>query len=75
MPKTATRDPVVEIAAALLEAVESSTSSFGVPGGHLYAATMSILSLDQFQAIMGVLVKIGKVERHGECYRAVKEAS
>lgn len=67
------RDAIVELANTIVDAVKASPSPLGVPGGHLYAATMSVLSLDQFNQIMGVLVKLGKLERHGECYRAPRE--
>ena len=61
----------MEIALALLDAVRASKSPLGVPGGHLYAATMNVVTLAQFEAIMAALVKNGKVRKEGECYFAV----
>jgi hypothetical protein len=61
---------IVEVATALLEAVEASGSN-GAPGGHLYAASMGLLSLDQFERIMGMLVKSGRIRKVGHVYYKV----
>ena len=68
----ATRRATVEIALALLDAVRASKSPIGMPGGHLYAATMNVLSLAQFESIMAALVMTGKVRKDGDCYFAVR---
>ena len=38
------------------------------PGGHLYAALMQYLSLDQFEAMMRVLVAAERIAKRGDCY-------
>jgi hypothetical protein len=40
----------------------------GAPGGHLYAALMQYLSLDQFEAMMRVLVAAERIAKRGDCY-------
>jgi hypothetical protein len=40
----------------------------GAPGGVMYAAVMQHLSLDQFEAIMRVLVEAGRLTKRGDCY-------
>ena len=62
------RNAVMEVFAALYEAVKASPR--GAPGGHLYAAVMGHLTLDQFNQFMSALCKSGKVRRSGECYFA-----
>jgi len=53
---------------SIIEAVREAGSQ-GAPGGHLYAALMAHgFSLEQFQTIMGSLVRVGELEKRGECY-------
>jgi hypothetical protein len=40
----------------------------GAPAGPMYAAVMQHLSLDQFEAIMRVLVEAGRITKRGDCY-------
>lgn len=42
----------------------------GAPAGPMYAAVMGVLSLGQFQAIMGALVAAGKLRHRGHVYFA-----
>ena len=50
----------------------NEAGDLGVPGGHLYAAMMTIgMSLGTFEQIMAALVKAGKVRKAGECYHSV----
>jgi len=63
------KNAVMGIFAALFEAVKDSGKR-GAPGGHLYAAVMGHLTLDQFNQFMSALCKSGKVRRAGECYFA-----
>lgn len=44
------------IAAAIMEAGE-------IPSGHLYAALMSQMSLDEYNSLISVLVRAGLVEK------------
>lgn len=65
-------DAVLRICDAIVEAVEASNPSIGAPGGHLYAALMSSgCTLHQFNSIMVVLVRAGRLTKRGECYFAV----
>lgn len=53
---------------AIISSVESA-GSHGAPGGHLYAALMQYgFSLEQFERIMGTLVRIGEIEKRGQLY-------
>ena len=65
-----TVDALVEISTIFVEAI-ASAGPMGAPGGHLYAASMSVLSLEQFQSIMALLCRTGLIEKRGECYHKV----
>lgn len=58
---------ILEIMAAIVETVKDLGPQ-GAPGGHLYAALMGVMRLDQFEVFMGALVKAGKLVKRGECY-------
>ena len=58
-----------QVLAIFLEAVKAG-GEHGAPAGHMYAALQDCVSLDQFNAIMGVLVKAGKVRKRGDLYFA-----
>ncbi len=61
---------LTEVLAALLLAVRAGGHS-GVPGGVIYAALMTQgCSLEQFEALMGSLVRMHKVRKSGDCYFA-----
>ena len=45
----------------LLETIREAGPN-GIPSGHLYAALMGHLSLDSYNAIIGLLKKAGKVK-------------
>lgn len=53
---------------SIVEVIDNSSQTFGVPGGHLYAMLMQYMNLDTFEKIMGALVKAGKITKRGECY-------
>jgi len=57
---------------AITEAV-AAAGDRGAPGGVLYAALMDKITLAQFQALMACAVAVGKVEKRGELYFAVRE--
>jgi len=44
----------------------------GAPAGPMYAALMSIMSLDQFEAIMAGLAQTGRVRKQGHVYFYVR---
>ena len=67
---TAREHTILEMVKAFYEAVKEA-DILGVPAGHLYAACMGTLTIDQFYALMGVLVKAGKVRHENNCYYAV----
>ena len=55
---------------AIIETVKES-GPMGAPGGILYAGLMAQgCSLNQFESIMGGLVRAGKLTKQGECYHA-----
>ena len=57
---------------SIVESVAASGNQ-GAPGGHLYAALMTYgISMEQFESIMGTLVRIGQLRKQGELYFAVK---
>ena len=63
---------VTQLSNALLDSVNdwhAVTGDPGCPAGPLYAAFMTTgLGLDSFEAIMGTLVKAGKVTKRGHRY-------
>lgn len=61
---------ILAIADALLDTVRA-TGANGAPAGPLYAASMGVLSLAHFEAIMGALVQSGKVRKSGHVYYIV----
>ena len=57
----------IVICATLLDTVVA-TGRNGAPAGVMYAALCGVLSLDRFMALMGILVKAGKVRYSGHVY-------
>ena len=56
------------IAGGVIEAVKAG-GQLGAPGGVMYAAMMGQgCTLQQFEGIMGGLVKAGFLTKKGECY-------
>lgn len=64
------QDAMYEIVAAVYMAIKES-GSMGIPSGHLYAALMGKLSLDSYQAIIGILVETGKISNNHHLLVAV----
>lgn len=59
----------------IIEAVVAAGAD-GAPGGVLYAALMTVgCSLEQFETIMSTLVRLGKLQKRGQCYFAMTEAT
>jgi hypothetical protein len=62
---------VRRVATAIVETVRES-EPLGAPGGILYAALMGHgCTLQQFEGIMGGLVRARMLSKHGDCYRTV----
>lgn len=62
------------VLAAVIDAVKAAGPT-GAPGGILYAGLMSQgCTLNQFQGLMGMLVKMGKLRQEGDLYFAVESA-
>lgn len=59
---------IAKIADAIVDAVTVAGPA-GAPGGVLYAALMNFgCSLDQFESFMAGLIRVGRVEKRGDCY-------
>ncbi len=57
-----------QIAAAIIAAVRAA-GPLGAPGGVMYAALMAQgCTLNQFEQIMGGMVRAGKLTKRGDCY-------
>ena len=65
---TDTAKALLAICDAIIETVKDS-GSLGAPAGPMYAALMAQgFSLEQYEAIMGALVKAGKLRKSGDLY-------
>lgn len=62
------KNAIIAIAKALLETIQESPN--GAPAGPMYAATMGMIDLSTFEAIMQALVEAGKVKKVGHVYYA-----
>lgn len=62
---------ILQCCNALYETVKESGPR-GAPSGPMYAACMHRLSLEQYEQIMGVLIKAGLITKRGHVYYAVK---
>lgn len=58
----AVANQMVNICNAFLEAIEASGTR-GIPSGHLYAFTMPVLNINQYNTIIDVLIRSGRVKR------------
>ncbi len=57
-----------QLAAAIIESVKAA-GPLGAPGGVMYAALMAQgCTLNQFESIMGGMVRAGKLTKRGDCY-------
>jgi hypothetical protein len=60
------------VCSAILEAVKAG-GDHGAPGGVIYAALMTQgCTLEQYEGLMGALVRAGRLRRSGELYFLVK---
>ena len=65
---TSTRqEALTQMILALFETVKEAGPR-GAPSGPMYAACMNLMSLDQYQTIMGILVKSGKIRLSNHVY-------
>jgi hypothetical protein len=70
MAKTEQINAVRAVARALFETVKEAGAE-GAPAGPMYAACMCTgISLDQFEQIMGALVRTGQLRKEGHVYYA-----
>ncbi len=59
---------VRQVGRAIVETV-TECGPLGAPGGHIYAALMAQgCTLQQFEGIMGGLVRAGLLDKRGDCY-------
>lgn len=58
------RDQAQAAAGALLALAECIRNLGSVPSGDLYARVMGYMSLETYEALIGILVDAGKVRRH-----------
>jgi hypothetical protein len=62
---------LMTVVSAVLEAVKAA-GPLGAPGGVLYAALMAQgCTLQQFESLMGAMVRAGRLVKKGECYHVV----
>ena len=65
-------DALRHIVSAVVETIRES-GPLGAPSGVLYAALMAQgCTLNQFESLMGALVRARAVRKQGECYFAVR---
>ncbi len=55
---------VIELVAVMVETIRDAGSQ-GVPSGILYAAVMSMMTLEQYQQIIALMKQSGKVRESG----------
>lgn len=67
-PTNQQRDAFIRIASAIIDTVKEMGEQ-GAPAGIMYAALMGYgCSLNQFESIMSILVRAGKLTKHGDLY-------
>jgi hypothetical protein len=60
-----------QVLMALVETVREA-GPLGAPGGVMYAALMTQgCTLEQFEKLMGTLLRIGVVRKSGDCYHII----
>lgn len=63
-------DAVAAVAALILSAIKEAGPA-GVPSGHVYAVLMGKLSLDNYNAIIRGLEKLGKITNRNHLLKAI----
>lgn len=61
---------LTEACDAIVEAVNAVPA--GIPAGHLYALSMGLFTLSQFEIVMTALVKQGRISKQGLLYLPAK---
>lgn len=64
------RRAVQEIAFAIFDSIKAAGAQ-GIPSGHLYAALMGKMTLDQYNMFIGALTKNGYITNTGHLLKAV----
>lgn len=62
----------VQLCKALIETIREA-GPMGAPSGHMYAALMDEISLEQYQQIMAICKSTGLVEERGHCFYYVNK--
>lgn len=71
-PTDAQMQAIVGIVTTIIHTVQEA-GPIGAPGGVIYAAMMAHgLSLGQYEALMRLAVRSGKIALRGQCYVAVQ---
>ena len=75
MPPTPTQVAALrQVTDAICEAVAAAGPT-GAPGGVIYAALMAQgCTLEQYEGLMGALVRVGKLRKSGQLYFVVEPA-
>lgn len=67
-PTSEQKRALILLVSAITDTIKEA-GEMGAPGGIMYAALMAHgCTLNQFQSIMGTLVRLGRIEKRGECY-------
>ena len=70
-PTAEQKRALIVIVSAITETIKEA-GELGAPGGVLYAALMSQgCTLNQFESIIGALVRLGRITKDGDCYHFV----
>ena len=64
---------VIELANIIEEAALAG-GAIGAPSGVVYAALMPIMSLDQYQQMIGAMERAGRITVSGHCIRLTDQA-
>lgn len=64
------RKAIQDIAFAIFSAIKEAGEA-GIPSGHLYAALMGKMTLDQYNQFIEALVNTGKITNNGHLLKAV----
>ncbi len=68
IPNESQKRALILIVSAITDTIKEA-GEFGAPGGVMYADLMAHgCSLNQFESIMSTLVRLGRIEKRGECY-------
>lgn len=62
----ATNQQAIAALSAILDAITEAVNSSpnGLPSGHLYASLMGKMTLDQYNQIIGALIRAGRIKQN-----------